>query len=49
MVSTMFDIKKYNHMVMIVSFGYWNEDPVWLGFIWLNSYPQVMMEDYVKS
>ena len=48
-VSTMFDIKTSIRMVKIVSFGDWNEDPEQLGFICIVSYPQVAMEDYLKS
>ena len=48
-VSTMFDIKTFIHMVRIVSVGDWNEDPEYLGFICIISYPQVVLEDYLKS
>ena len=48
-VSSMFDVKKSIHMVRIVSVGNWNEDPGWLGFISIISYPQVAMKYYLKS
>ena len=48
-VSSMFDVKTFIHMVRIVSVGYWNEDSDQLGFINIISYPQVMMEDYLES
>ena len=47
-VSTMFDIKTSIHMVMLVSFWDWNEDPERLGLICIVSYPQVALEDYLK-
>ena len=47
-VSTMFDINISIHMVRIVSFGDWNEDPKRLGFICIISYPQVAMEYYLE-
>ena len=48
-VSTMFDVKTSIHMVIIVSFKDWNEDPERLGFISIIDYPQVAMEDYLES
>ena len=48
-VSTMFEVKTSIFMVKIVSFGDWNEEPEWLGFIFIISYPQFAMEDYLNS
>ena len=48
-VSTTFNVKTSIHMARIVSVGDWNEYPEWLGFISIIAYPQVAMEDYLKS
>ena len=48
-VSTMFDVKTSIHMVRIISFGDWDEDPKKLGLISIVSYPWVSMEYYLKS
>ena len=48
-VSTMFDINTSIRMVRIISFGDWNEDPEWLGFICIITYPYAAVEDYLKS
>ena len=48
-VFAMFNVKKYIRMVRIVSFGDWNEDPEWLFYITIFSYPQVAVEDHLKS
>ena len=48
-VSSMFDVKTSIHMVRIVSVGDWNEDPEWLGFVILVSYPQVAFGDQLES
>ena len=47
-VCTMFDIKTSIHMDRIVSFGDWNEDHEWLGFIFLIFYYDFLMEDNLK-
>ena len=48
-VSTMFDVKTYIHMVRIVSFGDWNEDLEWLGFPIIIAYAEVAFGDHLES
>ena len=48
-VSAMFDIKTFIHMVKIVSVGDWNEDPELLGLTIISSYTQVAFEDQLES
>ena len=48
-VSTMFDVKTFIHMVRIVSFGDHNEEPEWLGFFIIISYAQVAFGDHLES
>ena len=48
-VSAMFDINKSIHMVRILSFEDWNEDPEWLGFTIIISYAQVAFGDHLES
>ena len=48
-VSAMFDVNTYIHMVTIVSFWDWNEDSEWLGFIIIISYAQVAFGDHLQS
>ena len=47
-VSTIFDIKTSIHMVRIILFEDWNEDPERLSFIYIISYPLVAIKDYLK-
>ena len=44
-VSSMFDIKTFIHMVRIVYVGDWNEDPRLLGLTVIFSYTQVAFGD----
>ena len=48
-VSSMFDANTSIHMVRIISIGDWDEDPKWLGFVILVSYPQVVFGDQLES
>ena len=48
-VSTMFDTKKFIHMVRIVSVWDWKEDPEWLGFVTIVAYAQVVFGDHSES
>ena len=48
-VSSMFDVKTYIHMVRIVSIGDWDEDTKWLGFVILVAYPQVVFGYQLES
>ena len=48
-VSAMFNIKTFIHMVRIVLVGDWNEEPEWLGFITMVSYAQVAFGDHSES
>ena len=48
-VSTMFNINTFIHMVRIVSVWDRNEDPKWLGFIIIVSYTQFAFEDQLES
>ena len=47
-VSSMFDVKKYIHMVRIILVWDWDEDPGWLGFVILVSYRQVALGDQLE-
>ena len=44
-VSTMFDIKTFIHMVTIVSVGDWNEEPGLIGITIISTYTQVAFGD----
>ena len=48
-VSAMFDVKTSIHMVRIVSFRDWNEDPEWLGYTIIIAYAQVLFGDHLES
>ena len=48
-VSAMFNVKKFIHMVRIVSVEYWNEYPELLGLTIISSYTQVAFGDQWKS
>ena len=44
-VSFVFDIKTFIHMVRIVSVGDWNEDPGLIGLTIISAYTQVVFGD----
>ena len=44
-VSTMFDVKTFIHMVRIISVKDWNEDPGLIGLTIISSYSQVAFGD----